>query len=240
VYTRFSVRVYFNQDEKMQPALRYAPAGSTALLRAALTELLKGPSADEINAGLSTLIPAGTKLNGVSISGKTATIDLNSTFASGGGTLSMTNRLAQVVYTATQFPAVTSVKFRLDGKPVTVFGGEGIVLDHPQRRSDYDGATAPIFVDSPAWMGTLRSGSTARGTANVFEATFRLQLRDHAGVLLVNAIVHATSGTGTRGTWSRKLVWTNASKGIGELKLFAASPKDGTPIDVVTIPAIIK
>lgn len=240
VRTRFAVRVYFNLDEKMQPVQRFAPAGSRATLKAALTELLKGPTADEIDAGIDTLIPSGTKLNNVSISGKTATIDLSSTFASGGGTLSMTNRLAQVVYTATQFPSVTSLRLKLDGKPVKVFGGEGIVLDHPQRRSGCESATAPIFVDSPVWMGTVSRGSIARGTANVFEATFRLQLRDHSGKLLVNSVVRATSGTGTRGSWSRKLTWTSASGGVGELKLFAESPKDGTPIDVVTIPVIIK
>jgi spore germination protein GerM len=47
-------------------------------------------------------------------------------------------RLAQVVYTLMQFPSVKAVNFSLDGKPVTVFGSEGIVLDHPQERSDYE------------------------------------------------------------------------------------------------------
>jgi hypothetical protein len=176
----------------------------------------------------------------VSISGQTATIDLSSTFASGGGALSMTNRLAQVVYTATQFPTATAVRFKLDGKAVTVFGGEGIILDHPQRRSDYEASSPAILIEHPVWMGTLSSGTVVRGTADVFEAVFRLQVRDRAGKLLLNAVVHATAGTGTRGIWSRKLTWTSAAKGEGELKAFAASPKDGTPIDVVTIPVLIQ
>jgi hypothetical protein len=233
------IRVYFDRAEKMQPALRRAPAGSTAVLKTAITELLAGPTASESAAGLHTAIPKGTRLHGVAISGTVATVDLSSAFASGGGTLSMTNRLAQVVFTATQFPGVTGVNFRLDGKPITVFGGEGIVLDHVQARADYEGATPAILVDDPAWNGVLRKGDLAMGTANVFEAVFRLQLRDSAGRLLMDATIHATSGTGTRGTWSHTLTWNGGKAGAGRLKVFAASPKDGTPIDVLSIPVTI-
>ncbi len=233
-------RVYFDLEEKMQPVRRVGPVNSTAVLRAALTELLKGPSAAELSAGLHTLVPAGTKLRGVKLTKGIATIDLDSRFASGGGMLSMTNRLAQVVFTATQFPTVKGVNLKLDGKAVTVFGGEGIILDHPQTRADYEGATPAIFVDEPVWLGTLLPDSVVSGTANVFEATFRLQLRDSAGALLVNTVVHATSGTGTRGSWKQKVTWTDAATGRGELKLFAASAKDGTPTDVITIPVTIR
>jgi hypothetical protein len=173
------------------------------------------------------------------IDGSVATVDLSSQFASGGGSLSMTNRLAQVVYTATQFPDVSSVRFKLEGKPVTVFGGEGIILDHPQARSDYEGATPAILLDGPVWGGTLHKGDLALGTANVFEAVFRLQLRDAAGKLLVDTSVRATSGTGTRGTWSRELTWGSAKAGVGTLRVFAASPKDGKPVDVLTVPVSI-
>lgn len=237
--TAVSVRVYFDLAEKMQPVDRYASAGSPAVLKAALTELLAGPDAAESAAGLHTLIPKGTKLNGVSIAGTVATVDLSSQFASGGGSLSMTNRLAQVVYTATQFSGVSGVRFELDGKPVTVFGGEGIILDHPQTRADFEGATPAILVDRPAWNGALVEGNVAMGTANVFEAVFRMQLRDAAGKLLLDTSVRATSGTGTRGTWSQKLTWGTAKAGLGSLKVFAVSPKDGKPVDVLTVPVMI-
>jgi hypothetical protein len=223
----------------MQPVLRTVAAGTKNTLKAALMALLAGPDASERAAGMSTQVPAGTTLRSLRISGTTAVVDLTSDFESGGGTLSMTNRLAQVVYTATQFATVKDVRLRINGKYVTVFGGEGIVLDHPQTRADYEYSTSAIFVDTPAWQATVRSGTTARGTANVFEATFRLQLRDVAGKLLVDKTVHATSGTGTRGTWSAALAWTSAKAGVGELKVFAASAKDGSEIDAVTIPVLI-
>ncbi len=237
--TAVTVRVYFSRNEKMQPVLRTLPAGTKATLSAAITALLAGPDAAESAAGLSSQIPSGTTLLGLVISGKTATVDLSSQYESGGGSLSMTNRLAQVVYTATQFPTVANVKFKLNGKPVKIFSGEGIMIDKPQTRADYEYSTAAIFVDNPAWQGHIVKGLTAGGTANVFEAVFRLQLRDSAGTLILDTTVKATSGTGTRGTWSQPLTWSDAKAGVGELKVFAESPKDGKPIDVVTIPVVI-
>ena len=49
-------------------------------------------------------------------------------------------RLAQVVYTVTQFDTVKSVRFHLDGEPVDVFSGEGIVLDKPVDAEGLRGA----------------------------------------------------------------------------------------------------
>ena len=60
----------------------------------------------------SSAIPAGTRLLGLSIAGQIATVDLSSEFESGGGATSVLGRLAQVVYTLTQFPTVTSVSSR--------------------------------------------------------------------------------------------------------------------------------
>jgi len=49
----------------------------------------------------------------------------------------MLTRVAQVVYTVTQFPAVQRVAFRLDGKPVSAIGGEGVVVDPPVTHADF-------------------------------------------------------------------------------------------------------
>jgi germination protein M len=234
-----TVRVYFALNEKMEPVLRELPAGTQTTLKGALVALIDGPDANESADGLVTMVPVGTVLRSVKISGKTATIDLTSEFESGGGTLTMTTRLAQMVYTATQFPTVKNVKFKIDGKAVSVFGGEGIMIGTPQTRADYEYSTPAIFVENPAWKATIKNGSVARGTADVFEAVFHLQLRDVAGKVLVNKTVHASSGTGTRGTWSLKLTWGAATPGVGELRVFATSAKNGAEIDKVTIPVTI-
>ena len=65
--------------------------------------------------------------------------------------------------------------------PVTVFSGEGVVLDQPVGRADYTDQLPAIFVDRPAWGGVLGNPARLVGMANVFEATFRVRILDGAG-----------------------------------------------------------
>lgn len=231
------LKAYFDHDEKMQPVARTVPY-TTAVLKASIEQLLKGPTAAEAKAGIDTQIPKSTKLRGVTLAEGIATVDLSEQFASGGGTLAMTNRLAQVVYTATQFKSVDAVVFEIEGKRVEVFGGEGILLEGPQTRGDYEYSTPAILVDTPAWSGSVHRPLTAAGTANVFEAAFRLQVLGAGGQVLLDTPVKASSGTGTRGTWS--VVNAKALPlGAARLRVFSASAKDGSPTNVVEVPITI-
>jgi hypothetical protein len=112
---------------------------TTAVATAALNELLAGPTAAEKSTwpAIDTAIPEGTRLLGVRVEGGVAKVDLSKEFASGGGTFSVTARIAQVVYTLTQFPTVTEVEFYIDGVRTEVFSSEGLILDRPQRPEDY-------------------------------------------------------------------------------------------------------
>lgn len=232
-----ALKAYFDHAEKMQPVARTVPF-TTAVLRASIEQLLKGPTAAEAKAGIHTQIPKGTKLRGVKLAGGVAAVDLSEQFASGGGTLTMTNRLAQVVYTATQFMSVDAVVFEIEGKKVEVFGGEGIMLEGPQIRGDYEDSTPAILVDTPAWSGSVHRPLTAAGTANVFEAAFRLQVLGAGGQVLLDTPVKASSGTGTRGTWS--IVNAKALPlGAARLRVFSDSAKDGSPTNVVEVPITI-
>jgi N-acetylneuraminic acid mutarotase len=64
----------------------------------------------------------------------------------------MQMRLGQVVYTLTQFQTVKRVRFALDGAPVNVFSSEGIVLDHPVGRSDYQNLAAAPAPLAGTWQ----------------------------------------------------------------------------------------
>jgi hypothetical protein len=141
-----SFEVWFAKGEHLVPVVR-AHRPTRGVATAAVRGLLGGPSRAERRSGMSTAVPVGTRLLGISIAKGVATVDLTSEFQSGGGALSMQMRLAQVVYTLTQFPTVGTVRFQLDGAAVNVFSGEGIVLDHPVGRSDYrDLAPASLTV----------------------------------------------------------------------------------------------
>ncbi len=126
------LKAYFARGERLAPVSVRVPA-TRAVAAAAMRALLAGPKA----RGLTTTIPKGTRLLGISVHAGVAKVDLSSEYESGGGTLSMTMRLAQVVYTMTQFQAIHAVTFALDGRAVSVFSGEGIILDHPVGRVDY-------------------------------------------------------------------------------------------------------
>ena len=229
------VRVYFLHGEKIDVAHRTVTATSL-MATAAMTELLAGPSPADQAAGLSTTVPAGTRLLGINVANGVATVDLSGTVASGGGSLSMTARLAQVTYTLTQFPTINAVAFNLDGKPVSVFGGEGIILDHPATRAGFESLTPAILVEYPGRGWAVQSPVRVAGTANVFEAQFQAEITDGSGVVIASQGIRATSGTGTRGSFSTTVAFPKGASGAATLRVFDISPKDGARIDVVTIP----
>lgn len=128
--------IYFMDSERLVAVDRTVDAPAVAA--SALKALLAGPSASETDKGLISSIPAGTKLRSIKIDGRTAVVDLSKKFSSGGGSLSMLSRVAQVVYTVTQFSSVDRVVFRIEGKRVEALGGEGIILIDPQTRADHE------------------------------------------------------------------------------------------------------
>ncbi len=133
--------IYLLKGETLVKAGRRVPKVA-AIGGETVEALLAGPSPTEAGAGLGTAIPEGTTLGGLVIEGGTATVDLSRSFESGGGTLGMTLRLAQVTCTLDQFDSVTGVRFALDGELITVFSGEGIILDRPVTCSSYGAHTA--------------------------------------------------------------------------------------------------
>jgi N-acetylneuraminic acid mutarotase len=146
-----SFEVWFARGERLVPVARtHEPTPGVAT--AAINALIAGPTRAERRSGLQTAVPTDTRLLGISIKNGVATIDFTSEYQSGGGSLSMQMRLGQVVYTLTQFPTVKAVRFQLDGAPVNVFSGEGIILDHPVSRGDY----AELAPTSPTVTGTWR------------------------------------------------------------------------------------
>jgi germination protein M len=172
---------------------------------AAVEALLRGPDEFEQGYGLSSAIPEGTQLLGLRIEDGIAYVDLTSEFESGGGTLSMQMRLAQVVYTLTQFPTVEGVLFSLDGEQVDVIGGEGIVVDQPLRPRDFRDLLPAILVTSPALGQTVGNPVLIRGSANVFEANVSVEVLDASGRELASTFTTATCGTGCRGTFAVSL-----------------------------------
>lgn len=102
-----------------------------------IEDLLKGPTEEEKTAGISTAIPDGVKLLGIRKEDNIVYIDFSENIETGGGTSLMEMRLAQIVFTATQFPEVEKVKFLINGKEIKYFSSEGVMVDKPLGREDF-------------------------------------------------------------------------------------------------------
>ena len=235
------VRAYFilaggRGSEGLVPYLFEVPK-TQAVATAAMTSLLAGaPPQRDGYAAISTAIPSGTKLLGLTIRDGVATVDLSGEFASGAGTASSQYRLAQVVYTLTQFSTVSSVRFMVDGDVVTVFGSEGLVLDGPQARDDFEDQLPAIFVDRPASGAAIGNPARVAGNANVFEAAFRITLLDGDGRVLADESAMATCGTGCRGTFDEQVGYDVRDAQWGTLRVWDGSAVDGSPENVREYP----
>lgn len=113
---------------------------TAGVARAAVEALISGPSASEASRGLHTAFPADTLLLGVTVESGTASVDLSREFEAGGGSTAIIGRLAQLVYTLTEFPSVDRVRLLLDGERVEHFSGEGFLVGEPLTRADFTGA----------------------------------------------------------------------------------------------------
>lgn len=234
---RRTYTVWFARGDELAPARIEAPAPE-GVAAAAVELLLEGPPS---GSGLDSAIPPGTRLLGINLASDIATVDLSSEFESGGGSRSMLLRLAQVVYTMTEFETVKSVRFHLDGEPVDVFSGEGIVLDKPVTRKDYEELDAPIVVDSPTHGQPVSSPFRVSGSANVFEANVTLVLLDEEGKELVRTFTTATCGTGCRGEFSTQLRFKVAAAQMGTLLVQDDDADgDGRPSHSVEIPVQLR
>lgn len=235
------VRAYFYLGGELGsaglvPLLREVPR-TPAVGTAAMNALLTGPTAAESGERVITsAVPTGSRLLGLTIEDGIATVDLSSEFESGGGSMSITVRLAQVIYTLTQFPTVESVLFRIEGRPVTVFSSEGLILDGPVDRATYQDLLPNIYVDRPAYGAGLGNPARIVGTANVFEAQFLITLIDGHGVVVAETPAMATCGTGCWGTYDVTVPYDVTEAGWGILRVWDGSARDGSPENVREYP----
>lgn len=210
------------------PVYREIPR-TQAVATAAVRELIEGPTADEMASvpALHSAVPADTMLLGISIENGLATVDLSREFEAGGGTFSMAARLAQMVFTVTQFPTVQEVEFHLDGEPVTIFSSEGIVMDHPVGRDDYRDLTPLVFVDSPAYGAPATCPLRVSGVAAVFEAVLNWTLADWDGRVVAEGNAMTDNGTGW-GNFEFTIPCDVDEKEFASLIVFDYSAQDGS------------
>lgn len=232
-------QVWFTKGESLHVAKR-TQAATRRVGTAALEALLEGPESFEAETGLGTAIPQGTQLLGLQIEDGIAFVDLTSEFESGGGSFSMFMRLAQVVCTLDQFPTVKGVLFKLDGEPVDIFSGEGLILDKPVGCSDYEEFLPVILVTSPTAGERIGNPVTVTGSANVFEANVTVRILDENGDEIARTFTTATCGSGCRGDFSVVVKYKVSREQPGTIVVHDDDAAGtGTPPHQVRIPVIL-
>ena len=229
-----AARVYFARDEKIATAGR--TIATPAVGRHSLEALLDGPDGFETDIGMSTAIPAGSELLDIDVGDGLATVDLSGDFATGGGSLSMELRVAQVVFTLTQFETVDTVTVLLDGQEATEgIGGEGIPATGVDR-GDYENVTPFVLVESPVPGQEVTSPVTISGIANTFEANVAYDVTDPEGLIVAEGSTQATAGNGVWGDFEVTVEFRTERTGLGAVIAFQDDMESGGRRDVYEVP----
>ncbi|HEY9640914.1 MAG TPA: GerMN domain-containing protein [Coleofasciculaceae cyanobacterium] len=133
-----TVQIYWLKSVNSQVELAAAPVTLQAeqpndLLKAALEGILEKPA----DPALASAIPANTTLRSLEIQSDGIHVDLSPEFTAGGGSTAMIGRLGQVVYTATTLDPTAKVWISVEGKPLKVLGGEGLLVEQPMTRDRF-------------------------------------------------------------------------------------------------------
>jgi germination protein M len=235
----FTYEVWFGGPEGFLFVLKRSAKAERVMERAALESLLAGPSEIEAAAGVFTAVPDGAELLSLDIKDGIATVDLSSEYEQGSGSWAESLRLAQVVYSLTQFETVEGVSFRLEGEPVELFGGHGLILDEPKARQDFRDFLPAILVENPTIGERVDNPVTVSGSANVFEATVSLRILNARGEEIARTFTTATCGSGCRGNYSVSLPYEVDREQAAVIEVFESPADDGRAINLVRIPVTL-
>lgn len=218
--------IWLVRDGALAVTSRTRPA-TMATGRLALTTLIAGPTTAEAAAGFGTAIPARTTFD-LSLESGVATVDLPAAFYAGGrGPARL--RQAQVVYTLTQYPTIAKVGFLKDGA----------ATGWPVGRAEYADLLPPIVVSTPIVGQRVSSPVLVAGTANVYEATVSVRVRDSRGVEVGTTFTTATCGSGCRGSYSVPVRYRVSTAQRGTVEVFAVSAEDGSDQHLIRIPVTL-
>lgn len=205
-----------------------------AVATAALRDLLQGPTDAEHGAGLTSALPPGASVRGITIKGGVASVSLDTEVLQLDPDAEL-GAFAQLTFTLTQFPTVSGVDFWSGDARIAHVDGSDIDFTKPVSRADFEDLTPAIFIESPCVGDSVGSPFVVSGSADTFEATFTLELLDQGGGTLVKRTVTATAGSGTRGTFTLSIPFTTSAGG-GTLVAYEISQEDGSHLHEVRVP----
>ena len=146
----------------------------------------------------------------------------------------MMGRVAQVVYTATGFDEVDAVRFFVEGVPLDVLGGEGLIIDEPQTRSDWVELVPEILVEEPRWGSTVGREILIAGIAELESGSVSYVIVDAEGFIVGEGEI--TTVAGQPGAFSTTIVLDESARpGAGSIIVWEWAP-DGSQRHVLDYP----
>lgn len=209
---------------------------NAGVAQAALNELISGTPLTE---GAQRVLPADTKILGITIENGLATIDFSKEVLSANvGSSGEALGIASIVNTLTEFPTIQQVQFFVEGSAENGMDWWGHVglYEQPFQRNLSMVYEPAIWVTSPVAGQTITSSVKIQGNARVFEAMVSYRLKDADGNILVQGSTMATAGAPEHGTFEVELKFIPLTAGNGQLEVFEESMKDGSDLNVVVIP----
>ncbi len=153
---RTTVTLYMVEGTRLAPVQR---TGTTPqpIAQVAMNELLRGPTTAEFTKGYTTQIPEAVRLNDVSVDRGIASVDLSRDFELAAERTAFILRLAQVVWTLTELDNVDSVRFLVEGEPVSVMVQDTRLISEPVSRVPYS-QFAPRSSGTPVSVEPISGG----------------------------------------------------------------------------------
>ncbi len=204
-------------------------SGTKAVATAAVNALLAGPSASEGSRSITSAIPDGSQLLGITIADSVATVNLSKEFESGGGSASVTTGSASWSTRSPSSRRSRRSSSRSRARPGPCSAARAWSSTSPSTRADYVNLLPDIWVDRPAFNAAIGNPAKVTGNANVFEAAFRIAILDASGKTIADQQVMATCGTGCRGTFDVTIPYTVSKGQYGILRAYNLSAMDGSP-----------
>lgn len=219
------VPVFFVHNGALAVVETAVPA--TSPRAGALGELFKGPSAPDRSAGLSTTVPAGTRIEHVTFVGTTANVDVDARFFGSATRAEFTRRLAQVVFTLTQFSGVDGVQLYLGGHALPRI--DGLPTSRPLNRADVSSAVGDAVIVSPAIGVVLTSPVPFSGISEI-TGILELELVGPTGQLIIDTVQSTVKGE----TFTYRYPFAARVRGDAWLRVYAAPVHVGGPSVLVT------
>jgi len=133
--------IYFtqinNDGQILQSKVTRRVTVSDSPMQDALNVMFAGPSAEELNRGILSLIPANTRILSATVRGSTAYISFSEDFLFNTfGVEGYVAQLRQIVWTVTEFQNVNDVQILIEGRRMDYLG-EGIWIGSPISRQSF-------------------------------------------------------------------------------------------------------